>query len=643
MPTNETEEFEFRLRAEKERSAAPGPAEPQSAPKPVSAITPPMSTPGGAATGFYPSMGVRRPESQQGRDASARAPVAAAQGAVAGAVGAPGDIEQLGRAGLRFAGANVDPHPALPTSEFLREHYLREGAQPIERAAAGLGSMVGPGVAGPAGKAVSRGAEITGQAVRGVTAPIGRAASKVGEFVGDVRGTQVPQVRAAATDAARSTIEAGAKSSDLRVKALEDVRSALDKKLEAGRATPPNLDVQGGAVRESFTGAMKVAKDARAAKADEMFGAVKEAAAAKEAAGARVDTAAVEDSLVKMLDQAQGIPDLENGLNKMLSSIRGRPAEVPKIALPPGVQRPPSAAAPAQGKTFEQLELTRRYLNDIGYGADVEGYPAILRGEARNAAKAVDTAMQQFVPEFKVYKDTYRAMSEPMESLGTRFGRAMAGTEGGLKEGAYSKVANADLPNRIFAKKEGVELMIDALAGGKNAPPAARTAAARQVDQMVENWILEQSRQKAPSAALEGLSAPGMRGPLSSVPGAEKRLTERFGQAKSTAETSEKVGKLAVERKDIGAKLRTDLVEADRLAASVDAKSQAKAVDAYKAILARGKTSGAITKEKYDAALALIDRAATIEERAAKAKKLAAKIALYVGLPAVGVEVGRRL
>lgn len=481
------------------------------------------------------------------------------------------------------------------------------------------------------------------------------AARKVAEVPGAVKsalrtatGADVPAARLAAAEASRGAVKSAATGVVQRERALNSVRQALETKLQLSQRVPPDLNTQGTTIRSAFNDAMTAAKTARSTEADKLFAASKAEAAAKEAAGMRVDTAAAEKALNGMIDKAQGIPDLEAGLKKMLSAIKGRPpepVEAPVILSAKGAPLPPTTPAPPVGKTFDQLELTRRYLNDIGYGSDLEGYPAILRKEARDAARAIDEAMQKFSPGFAKYKERYAQMSEPLNSLGTRFGRAVTGTEGGLQEDAYAKIAASDLPNRLFAKREGVDLLVDALAGGKNAPKAARQAAQKQVDMMVENWILEQTRGKKPSAALEGLSAPGTRSTLTAAPSVESKLRTQFGQQagyERTLEAMAKAGKKPPMTAETATKMRDKLQQADTLLAQKSAASKQQALTLYQESLASARNARLIPADKYKAAMDLIERANTLEEKAARAKKIA-KWFGYGAAFTVGAEGARHL
>jgi len=65
-----------------------------------------------------------------------------ARGWVAGTLGLPGDVEGLARMLARYAGANVDETPALPTADFYRE-WLPGKQEGLGAEAEGLGSLFG--------------------------------------------------------------------------------------------------------------------------------------------------------------------------------------------------------------------------------------------------------------------------------------------------------------------------------------------------------------------------------------------------------------------------------------------------------------------------------------------------------------------
>ena len=97
---------------------------------------------GGAAFGVMPQMKPRR--AHQDREASKNVPVDAARGFVAGALGAPGDLESLIRM-LPY----LDEKTILPTSEEIEKRLPFKSDTPVSRAATGLGQLGGSFYTGP--------------------------------------------------------------------------------------------------------------------------------------------------------------------------------------------------------------------------------------------------------------------------------------------------------------------------------------------------------------------------------------------------------------------------------------------------------------------------------------------------------------
>jgi hypothetical protein len=110
----------------------------------------------GAAFGFHPHMKGRR--SKNDREAAKNAPVDLLRGAMAGAAGAPGDIEKLLRmAHAAYRGAkkgefydpSVDTSTALPTSDEILAQLPYGSDTPVSRAASTLGTLAGGAYTGP--------------------------------------------------------------------------------------------------------------------------------------------------------------------------------------------------------------------------------------------------------------------------------------------------------------------------------------------------------------------------------------------------------------------------------------------------------------------------------------------------------------
>ena len=114
-----------------------------------------------AAFGVFPQL--KRNRSKQDREAAKNVPVDLARGAVAGVLGAPGDIESLVRM-LPY----IDEKTILPTSEDIEKKLPFRSDTPVSRAATGLGTLgggfyYGPGsplkVVGALPRAIKHGAE----------------------------------------------------------------------------------------------------------------------------------------------------------------------------------------------------------------------------------------------------------------------------------------------------------------------------------------------------------------------------------------------------------------------------------------------------------------------------------------------------
>lgn len=114
-----------------------------------------------AAFGVFPQL--QRNRSKQDREAAKNVPIDLARGAVAGVLGAPGDIESLVRM-LPY----LDEKTVLPTSEDIEKRLPLRSETPVSKAATGLGILgggfyTGPGsplrVAGALPSAIKHGAE----------------------------------------------------------------------------------------------------------------------------------------------------------------------------------------------------------------------------------------------------------------------------------------------------------------------------------------------------------------------------------------------------------------------------------------------------------------------------------------------------
>lgn len=637
MPSNETEEFEFRLRAERES----GGEKPSAAPEP----TPTVSF---------------------GRDIlapSAANLVDIGRGALAGTVSAPGELSKVAQQGANWVNRQMGGDPkfwsgttALPEFESTVSRIPRLGlpATPQQKGFEELGSAVAPMPLTVPG-AVARGAmKVPGAVARGLESVKG-APSAIKSVADTLSGTGATAAGAEAQVASRGALADiskahGATQASKMGEAftLEDVSTRLQRELDAtsARGGRPTLDKQGKILRGAVSGSYDVAKEARTKLTKDLYAKAEQAAAARERDGARIDVSTVTPKVEKMLELAENIPDLKGKLGKLINAVTGV-EEKAGVAAPIGVGKVSSRVTPARtplppkpGLTYQELDLANKYLKDIAYSGEMQGYDSIVRRAALDLSKGLDTQIAKFVPEHAKAASEYARLSEPLESFATRIGKAVTSTEGGIKGDSYAKIASQNLPQKLFGTRDSIELVVDALAGGKKGP--ARAAAQAKVDQLVEHWIMEGARGaegRVGAGAAKQLAAPQMQATMQAVPRVGQRVTEQLGREAATESKIAQAGagaKAARGEAEIAASAKAKV---DKALAQADVDfthgSKSKAYDGYVSAL---RQSMAGDPERYRAAIALIERAGTLQAKTDKARSLAKRFAWGGGLAVAGFE-----
>ena len=149
-----------------------------------------------AAFGVFPQL--KRNRSKQDREAAKNVPVDLARGALAGVMGAPGDIESLIRM-LPY----IDEKTVLPTSEDIEKKLPFRSDTPVSRAATGLGTLgggfyYGPGsplkVVGALPKAIKHGAEEFAKASVAGAPHVVKPSGKGANWLGGKRGSVEAQL-----------------------------------------------------------------------------------------------------------------------------------------------------------------------------------------------------------------------------------------------------------------------------------------------------------------------------------------------------------------------------------------------------------------------------------------------------------------
>lgn len=468
--------------------------------------------------------------------------------------------------------------------------------------------------------------------------------------ISTLKGTEANAAHGEAQGAAKGALQdiskgygAQASAKAQEASQAESVATAVQRSLDqaAERGGRPTLDVQGETVRTAISGAYDAADKTRKAETAGLYAEAEKAAAQREATGARIDVSSVTPKVQALLEKSENIPELRNKLARLIGSVTGA-EEKPAVPAPLGKGavssklKVPAVETPKQGLTYAELDQANKYLKDIAYSGELQGYDGITRRAALDLSKGLDKEIAKFVPEHAAAAQKYAELSTPLESLATRIGKAVTGTEGGLKGEAYSKIAAQNLPQKLFSTKDGIELVTDAIAGGKNATPAARKVARAQVDQMVEHWIMEGARSKGTGAkAAEAIRTPQMQATLQAVPNVGDKLAGQFAAEERTAALGERASATAKTSKaesEIAAKAKQKV---DKALAQADVDFQyGSKKEAYDGYVKALRQSMGGDPERYRAAIALIDRAGTLQEKTDKARALAKKF--VYGAAAVG-------
>lgn len=388
------------------------------------------------------------------------------------------------------------------------------------------------------------------------------------------------------------------------------------------------------------------------------FEKVKTDAEALEKSGKFVDTSSATAPLQELMEHVKDVPGLRTKVSEMITMLKGDAAkEAPKLVDQFG-KAFPTAAAKSQ-VPFRTLEVVRRYLDDVRYGADLEGYGAIGRKAAGDASKALNKAMADHLPSFSEYKDTWRKLSEPLDVMGTKLGRVLFDAEGGAAGKAVPKTPDAKIPEKLFSSKENIELYTKTLAGGEAASPAAKAQASKTVQNLALKFFEEQTSTMSPKATKALMDAPKTRDALSVLPKAQQVVSGRAAgelnkaakieslQAQENAAREaataarNKSAKLLETRKD----LSEQMFRADTMAKQSSDKARAKAVTMYTNILDKARDSGGISNETYKSMINTLDQIPDAVEKVAFMHKIANRAAWLLGGGGmvIGVETGRRM
>jgi len=201
----------------------------------------------------------------------------------------------------------------------------------------------------------------------------------------------------------------------------------------------------GGYIRDQAEKFLSSVKNQRNAAADKNFKAAKDTATALEAQGRFVDTKPIVAQLDSLLAKG-GTSDYLRSINQLKQDVQNT-------------------------KSFEGLEVIRRRLGDAAFGAPEEGYKAIGQQFSGDMYKALSEQMKGYSKEFSKYLDDYKRLSKTIEAYGTKVGKGLTETQDAA--GKYYVKPAEQVAKDIFSSPEKYRMFVDAVGGNKEIAEAA--------------------------------------------------------------------------------------------------------------------------------------------------------------------------
>jgi hypothetical protein len=420
----------------------------------------------------------------------------------------------------------------------------------------------------------------------------------------------------------------GQKAGSLMGESQEAAQAQQAAKSRIASLESPNpktsLAATGEQTRKLFTEARDAAKAARKEAAAPLYEEASALGKARETSGDRVDVSGAIKPVQEFYDLVKDVPELEPQAKSMLKALGGlKEVEPPQFEVFKPAGHSLMETKVGEGKTLDQLQVVDRYLKKIAYGGELEGFTSISKNAARDASKALGQAMEEFEPAYKHANAEYRRLSEPLDTIGTKYGKSILGTEGGIAKDAFVKVDPSTIPEKMFSKPEGRKQMVHALSGGKNASSEAVAAAQKKVDELTADWLSEKYRQSSSTTAKKALSAPGMHDIMTR--GVQERVVPQVTKKSLLEAQAEGAGRATKNLESLSGKVRSkaDLIsqkleEAETKMVLGDKTSIKEAYSAYRSAL----TSAGLSREEFKAANELISRANTVEEKTRIMRKI---------------------
>lgn len=395
-------------------------------------------------------------------------------GAVRGFLGGLGELEKFGAytlpemVGARTPGQRdkfLGRETIFPTTEEVGKGLEKIGITDQPSLARTTGEFVGglgtaiPGLARGAKSLFESGVSrlLRGKETAAAQQKLGREAAGAGTAAETALAGQsaAETQRLARSAEQRAAAErAGAREARKGESALRELAGVRTAE-EAGRfrPIPAGKTEVGNFVRNEADKFVRNIKEARNAKADELFGQASGEARAYAQMGQFVDTKPVVSKIDELIRKG-GTEDYLNSLRRLRNDVE-------------------------RTRNFEGLEVIRRKLGDAAFGAPEEGYKAISQQFAGDMRDVLTTAMRDFSKTiggkaegaFGKYLDEYKRLSENLRVYGTKTGRGILESEG--VGGQYFAKTAEKVADEMFSSPENYRKFVDAVGGNKQITEAA--------------------------------------------------------------------------------------------------------------------------------------------------------------------------
>lgn len=459
----------------------------------------------------------------------------------------------------------------------------------------------------------------------------------------------------AAAEARAVKAAADATKQTERAKLMGQHRQNIQKLLDTPAKPGESLEQIGAAARGAMLGAVGGYEAVRSAQGAKDVAAVLEQSRVLEAKGKFLNTTSIVAPLKTLEAATKDIPTVGAEVSGMLQMFGQSSRQQQQAhAFLDMSGKPLFDGAQAAPLTMEKAEHVRRKLSDMAYGVGPQKQGTSVQKAARDALHELDAQMGEFVPAHKVFKENWRNNSRPLDVLDTKFANFLTDAKGGVDGTAYHNLHPSELPKKFFEKQGGMELLTDALAGGKAGDAAitaeARAHAAAQVDNMALKYFQEMGRGMTAERKAQFVANPVNRGVMERLPAAKAGLLQgarqeqklRGGLEAVKANESnalkyvEEAKTTARAERAAGMKLQGEIAGADAKFATKEPKLVREALGEYRSVLEQAQAHGAITREQYKLALDLVARANGSVEKAARLHKISGIIARWAAAGAAG-------